>query len=178
MDYSQYIRLKNEAANSYVSRTKTVDASFLTYKRNQKAVYSGYNDIQSIPYYRGSPVVNNILYDLSSCPVDHQFTEGYTTVNKQGQHEALAMRKAGCAVCSDPDYSIVSPGIQLQSYTEQRAILAQYDNISTSSGLIKPYGYGLMPGVCKPEECGPKTFFPPKDRRTNDVYPPAAWPYK
>ena len=165
MDYSQYIRLKNEAANSYVSRTKTVDASFLTFKRNQKAVYSGYNDIQSIPYYRGSPVVNNILYDLSSCPADHKYTQGYTTVNKQGQHEALAMKKAGCAVCSDPDYSVVSPGVQLKSYTEQSTILTQYNNLTPLPGVLKPYGYGQ------------NTYFPAKDKNTNDVYPPAAWPY-
>ena len=177
MDYSQYIRLKNEAANSYVSRTKTVDASFLTFKRNQKAVYSGYNDIQSIPYYRGSPVVNNTYYDLSSCPIDHQYTQGYTTVNRQAQHETIAMRKAGCAVCHDPDYSITTPGVQLKSYTEQRAILAQYDNISSITGVTKPYGYGLMPGVLKPYGYGQNTYFPPKDIHTNDVYPPAAWPY-
>jgi hypothetical protein len=166
MDFSQYIRLKNEAANVYAARTKTVDASFLTYKRNQKAAYSGYTDIQRIPYFNGAPVVNPVLYDTGSCPADQQMTDGYTTVNKQIQNEAIALRKAGCAVCSDPDYSKTAPGVQLMSYQEQSTIITSYNNLTPAPGDWKPYGYGEA------------TFFPKPDVVTNPVYPPAAWPYK
>lgn len=39
------------------------------FQRRNKAAYAGYANIQAIPYYNGAPVVNPILYDISSCPV-------------------------------------------------------------------------------------------------------------
>jgi len=165
MDYSQYIRLKNEAANTYASRTKTVDSSFLTLQRRDKAAYSGFNDIQEIPYFNGSPVVNPVLYDKGSCPANHSYTAGHTTVNRQSQQEDLAIRKSGGVVCNAVDYSKASRGVDIINRAEQSTIMTQYNNLTSAPGAWKPYGYGQ------------KHFFPKPDTRTNDVYPPAAWPY-
>jgi hypothetical protein len=166
MDYSKYIRMKNEAANVYVARNKTVDSSFLTLKRQNKAAYSGYTDIQAVPYYNGAPVVYPILYDISSCPADHQYTQGFTTVNKQGTQELKAFRMAGCAVCNDVDYSTASPGIQLKNCNEVSTILNEY-NLTSSPGGPKAYGYGLVPGEWKAYGYGKSHYFPRPDSNSD-----------
>ena len=74
MDYSQYIRLKQEAANVYLARNKPVDASLLTMQKQQKASYSGSSLTHATTYFNGQPVVNQIAYDKGSCPKDHEFT--------------------------------------------------------------------------------------------------------
>ena len=163
MDFSQYIRLKNEAANKYMSRTKTVDSSFLTLQRRDKAVYSGFNNIQAIPYFKGSPVVNSVLYDLSSCPLDHKYTQGHTTVNRQSQQESIAMRNSGGVICNAVDYSTASPGFDRINRAEQSTILTQYDNLTPAPGIWKPYGYGQNHYFPKPETCP-------------TPYTPALWP--
>lgn len=165
MDFSQYIRLKNEAANIYASRTKTVDASFLTYQKNQKAAYAGYTVNATIPTYNYAPDPSGRAVDRGSCPSDQQMTDGFTSV-RQIQNEAVALRRAGCAVSSDPDYSRVAPGVQLMSYQEQSTIITSYNNLMPAPGDWKPYGHGEA------------TYFPSPDVVTNPVYPPAAWPYK
>ena len=184
MDFSQYIRLKNEAANTYISRTKTVDSSFLTLQRQQKGAYAGYNDKQSVRYYNGSPVVNNAfvnrvaIFDCSGCVNEPQMTMGYTTVNRLSQQEDLASRKAGGVICNQPDYSKVARGNELLNCTEKTTILNEYANKTSINGdTFKPYGYGAMPGAWKPYGYGTKHFFPNPDTCTTDVYPPAAWPY-
>jgi hypothetical protein len=143
MDYSQYIRLKNEAANVYVARTKVVDASFLTLQRQQKAAAAGYTNIQSIPYYNGANVLNPILYDLSSCPIKHQYTQGYTTTNRLSQQQDHATRAAGKVLCRSVDYSTASPGIQRLNCSEVSTILTQYNSLAPVPGVWKPYGYGI-----------------------------------
>jgi len=162
MDYSQYIRLKNEAANVYVSRTKTVDASFLTMQKRQKAAYSGYNNIQTIPYYKGGLVVNNTLLDgTQPCPANHQFTQGFTSANRLSQQEDQAFRKAGAAVCGDVNYATASPGLELLNSTETSTILNAYNTVP------KPYGYGVVPGVAKPYGYGTAQYFPNMDLTAN-----------
>jgi hypothetical protein len=167
MDFSQYIRLKNEAANVYAARTKTVDSSFLSFQRRNKAAYAGYANIQATPYYNGAPVVNPILYDISSCPIDHQYTQGFTTVNKVSQHEDLAIRKAGLPTCNNcgVNYATASPGIQLKSLQECSTILTQYDNQTPAPGQWKPHGYGINHYFPRPDACP-------------TVYTPAVWPLK
>ena len=173
MDFSQYIRLKNEAANTYVSRMKTIDSSFLTLQRQQKSAYAGY------------AASSSVAYDISSCPIYTMNTggvgagKGFTSVDKQGTHENLILRAGGCAVCHDTDYSTASPGIQLKTYTEASTILAQY-NLNPGSNFPKPYGYGLKPGEWKPYGYGQNHYFPNTTNcpNPNDSYPPAAWPYK
>ena len=171
MDFSQYIRLKNEAANTYLSRTKTVDASLLTFKRQIKATHAGYN------------ASDTLAYDISSCPIytvnkgGINAGKGYTTINKQSPHQNLILKAAGCSQSNETDYSTASPGIQIQNYSTSVATLTQY-NLSPGVDLPKPYGYGLKPGAYKPYGYGQNYYFPGKDTYTNDVYPPAAWPYK
>jgi len=167
MDFSQYIRLKNEAANTYVSRLKTEDSSLITYRNRNRAAYAGYSKIHAIPYYNGAPVVNPIMYDISSCPVDHQFTQGFTTVNKVSQHEDMAIRKAGLPECKScgVDYTTASPGIQLKTLQECSTILTQYDNLTPAPGVCKPYGNGINHYFPRPDACP-------------TVYTPAVWPLK
>jgi len=162
MDYSQYLRLKQEAANVYVARNKTVDASFLTMQKQQKAAHSGYADIQAIPYYNGAPVVNPIQYDRNSCPIKRPFTQGFTATNRLSQQQDVAFRKAGCAVCSDADYSTAPPGLQLKNCSEVGTILNEY-TISSEPGGPKAYGYGLVPGVWPAYGNGQTTYFPNPD---------------
>ena len=167
MDFSQYIRLKNEAANVYAARTKTVDASFLTFQRRNKAAYAGFEYVQTIPYYNGAPVVNPIINNSSSCPANHQYTEGHTTVNKLSQHDDLAIRNAGLPTCNScgVNYATASPGIQLKSLQECSTILTQYNNLTPAPGECKPYGHGQNYYFPRPDACP-------------TVYTPAVWPLK
>lgn len=142
MDYSQYLRLKNEAANQYVSRTKTVDASFLTLQRQQKAAYRGYTDIQAIPYFNGANVLNPVLYDKGSCPADHAYTQGFTTTNRNSQQEDKAIRAAGAALCGSVDYSTATPGFYRINPQEVSTILTQHNDLAPVPGVWKPHGYG------------------------------------
>ena len=176
MDFSQYIRLKNEAANKYVSRTKTVDSSFLTLQRQQKAAYSGYNDIQYVRYYNGSPVVNNafvntlVNFKNPGDTIDAPMKMGYSSANRQSQHEDLASRNAGGVVCNQPDYSKVARGNELLNCNQQTTILNEYANKTSINGnTFKAYGYGEMPGTWKPYGNGINTFFPPGDTCSRDV---------
>jgi len=143
MDYSQYIRLKHEAANQYIARTKTVDSSFLTLQRQQRAAYAGYTDIQKIPYFNGKNVVNPILYDNGSCPADHSYTQGFTGTNRLSQQEDLAIRAAGGIVCNSVNYSTASPGVQRLNLKEMSTILTQYNSLAPVPGQWKAYDYGI-----------------------------------
>jgi hypothetical protein len=172
MDYSQYLRLKQEAANVYVARNKTVDASFLTMQKQQKAAYSGYANIQATPYYNGAPVVYPIIdptrVDISSCSIKRPFTQGFTATNRLSQQQDVAFRKAGCAVCNDADYSTAPPGLELKNCSEVSTILTEY-TISTDPGGPKAYGYGLVPGVWPAYGSGQNTYFPNPDRNSQST---------
>jgi hypothetical protein len=130
MDYSQYLRLKQEAAIVYVARMKPVDSSFLTMQKQQKAAYAG----SAAPY--------SFVYDKDSCPKDHAFTEGYIATNTLSQHEDKAARVAGAVLCGSPDYSRISPGIALKNCTEVSTIRTSYNNNTPAPGQWKAYGYG------------------------------------
>jgi hypothetical protein len=159
MDFSQYIRLKNEAAKTYISRNKTVDSSLITFKRQVKASHAGYNSS------------NKLAYDISSCPIyainkgGINAGKGYISVDKQSPYQNIILKAAGCSECNNTDFSTASPGIEIQNYSTCVATLNQY-NLSPGDDLPKPYGYGLKPGVCKPYNCGKSTFFPKPDTCT------------
>lgn len=145
MDYSQYLRLKQEAANVYLSRTKTVDASLITLQKQQKAAYSGYNNIQTIPYFNGAPVLNNTTFGVPTCSADspktHRYTQGYSATNRLSQ-EGQVSRKAGAALCGDASYVTAPPGIQLLNCSTVQTILTSYNNLAPTPGVLKAYGYG------------------------------------
>ena len=131
MDSSQHIRLKQEAANVYLARTKPVDASFLTMQRQQKAAYAG-----SSPAY-------TFVYDKGACPIDHDFTQGYIATNPLSQQESHAMRAAGAVLCGTSSYSVLSPGLTLKNCSTVSTILTSYNNNTSAPGQWKAYGYGL-----------------------------------
>jgi hypothetical protein len=128
MDYSQYIRLKQEAANVYLARNKPIDSSFLTMQKQQKASYAGSSRFNMAPYYKGNPTLNPVLYDISSCPIDHAFTQGFTNSLKLSQQETMASEKAGAVLCGGADYSTSPPGIFLLSDAACSTIRSSYNN--------------------------------------------------
>jgi hypothetical protein len=130
-----------EAANQFVARTKTVDSSLLTMQNMQRASYAGVARFKTStsPYYKGSPIVNPIIYDLSSCPQDHSYTDGYTSVTRQIQHEAIANENGGASICGDSDYSKSPQFIYLQNQSTCNTILTSYNNnVSFPSGPRGP----------------------------------------
>ena len=149
MDVSQYIRLKQEAANTYIARTKTVDSSFLTSQRQQKAAYAGALGRGMPSYYNGDLLLRPVLYDVGSCPAQHSFTQGYTQTNRLSQQEDHAIMAAGRVLCGS--VQTASPGIQLLNPKEVSTILTQYNNLTTAPGQWPATGYGI------------KYFFPKKD---------------
>lgn len=136
MDASQLTRLRQEAANVYLSRSKTVDSSFLTFKNQQRAAYAGAARFHTSAYYKGNPIVNPIAYDISSCPIDHSFTNGYTNVNGLSQNESLTNERAGAVICGEADYSTASPGIFLLSPSTCSTILTSYNNNRSQPSVL------------------------------------------
>lgn len=138
MDYSQYIRLKQEAANMYLARNKPVDASFLTMQKQQRAAYSGSSRFNTAPYFNGNPRLNPIMYDISSCPMDHAFTQGYTNSLKLSQQETIASEKAGAILCGGPDYSTAPSGMFLLNMSTCNTILSSYNNNALKQSVFEP----------------------------------------
>jgi hypothetical protein len=127
MDYSQYIRLKQEATNSYVARNKTVDSSLLTMVNMQRATYAGDAIMNTPSYYKGNPIVNPIYPDISANPLTRSYTQGHGSL-RLSQQEGVANKMAGAAVVGDsiygdPKYGSVSPGIQIKSLAEMMTII-------------------------------------------------------
>jgi hypothetical protein len=136
-----------EAANQFVARTKTVDSSLLTMKNMQRATWAGAARFKTPPYYRGAPTVNPIMYDISSCPIDHSYTQGYTSVNKLSQHDSIINSCAGAAICGEADYSTAPQFLYLQNASTCNTILTSYNNnVSFPSGPNgPPASAGLTP---------------------------------
>jgi len=139
MDSSQRTRLIMEAANQFVARAKTVDSSLLTMQNQQRAAYAGTARFKTAPYFKGSPTVNPILYDISSCPIDHSYTNGYASINNITQHESLVNERGGAAICGDADYSTAPQFVYLQNASTCNTILTSYNNnVSFPSGPRGP----------------------------------------
>ncbi len=153
MNYSQYIRLKQEAANQYVARMKTTDSSHLTLQRQAMAAYGGRqaNGVNNEPAKPGG-----VPYDVGSCPADHQITQGFQSVVSQTNDNRIAS-SAGAVLCCQPDYSKISPGIQLLNCSTVTTILTSYNNNTPAPGQWPAYGYGQ------------NTYFPSGDRPTTGV---------
>ncbi len=137
MDYSQYIRLKQEAANMYLARNKPVDSSFLTMQKQQKAAYAGSSRFNMAPYYKGNLILNPILYDISSCPIDHSFTQGYTNSLKLSQQETVAGEKAGAVLCRGADYSTAPSGMFLLNPALCSTIRSSYNNNALNPSVFE-----------------------------------------
>ena len=135
MDSSQRTRLLMEAANQFVSRTKTVDSSLLTMKNQQRAAWADGARFKVAPYYKGAPTVNPVLYDISSCPINHDYTNGYTSVTNFSQHGSIVDVRGGAAICGDADYSTAPQFLYLQNASTCNTILTSYNNnVSFPSG--------------------------------------------
>jgi len=155
MDYSQYIRLKQEAANVYLARNKPIDSSFLTMQKQQKAAFSGSSRLKIAPYFKGTPTLNPIIYDISSCPIDHEFTQGYTNSLKLSQQEGIASEKAGSVLCCGPDYSTAPSHIILLNPSTCSTILA-----SNNTNPLLPRPIGFVPSVFQPQAIDLSSIMP------------------
>ena len=156
MDSSHHLRLKQEAANTYISRSKTVDSSFLTMQRQQKAAYAG--SIKKTPlYFNGAPVLRPILYDISSCPINHTFISGYANSEKLSQQESRASQMAGAVLCGEADYSTAPHGMQLLNCSTVSTILTSYNNNTSAPGQWPSYGYGISKYFPKADTPSPST---------------------
>jgi len=133
MDSSQRTRMKQEAANTYLSRTKTVDASMVTMRNQQRSAFAGAAVLNTPVYYRGGLVVDPIN-DLSS---NNFFTNGYRNIPDLSQHQDLANRRAGAALAGDADYSRAPPGIVLLNPSTASTILSTYNNNSFVPSVIE-----------------------------------------
>lgn len=138
MDYSQYLRLKQEASNTYISHNKPIDSSFLTMQKQQKAAFAG------------SSVPGRIVSDKGTCPIDHEFIQGFQSNDRLSQQEDKASRAAGAVLCGAASNPPTTNGIYLKNPTEVSTILntfALLDVPSNSSPPLqtKPYGQGPMP---------------------------------
>lgn len=140
-----------EAANVYVSRMKTVDSSFLSLQNQQKAAAAG-----SIP---------SRIVDISSCPQDHRYVQGFAATNKLAQQESRASEIAGSVLCCQVDYSTAPPGIQLKNCEEVSTILTNYTT------------FALVPGQCTPHGGGINRFFPNPDSSSETCCSPNKLPY-
>ena len=138
MDYSQYIRLKQEAANVYLARNKPVDSSFLTMQKQQRAAFSGSSRFHTSPYFKGNPTLNPIIYDISSCPINHEFTQGYTNSLKLTQQEGIASERAGSVLCCAADYSTAPSHMILLNPSTCSTILSSNN---TDPRLPRPFGF-------------------------------------
>lgn len=156
MDSSQYIRLKQEAANQYISRSKTVDSSFLTMQNQQKAAYAG-SVAKTQLYFKGTPVVNPILYDISSCPINHTFINGYANSEKLSQQESRVSQMAGAVLCGQADYSTAPHGMQLLNCKTVSTILTSFNNNTPAPGVWPAYGYGISKYFPKADTPSPST---------------------
>jgi hypothetical protein len=132
MDYSQYIRLKQEANNSYLARRKTLDASMITLKNQQRSAFAGAADLNTPLYYRGSPVVDPIN-DLSS---NQFFTNGFRS-SQNLSNDSLTNRRAGRVLASEIEYSTAPPGIELLNLSTAMTILRSYNNNSFVPSVIQ-----------------------------------------
>lgn len=164
MDYSEYLRRKQEVSNVYIARNKSVDSSFLTMQKQQKAAYTG-SAIKNTPtYFKGNPTLNPILYDKGSCPADHAFTQGYSDANPLAQQERQADRKAGAVLCGNADYSTAPSGFNLKSTAEINVILAETSTIQGTH-----YNNGTAPGQWKPYGYGQNHYFPKADSNSQST---------
>jgi hypothetical protein len=136
MDSSQLTRLRHEAANVYLARNKTVDASLLTMQNMQKASFAGTARFNSQLYYKGTPIVNPIVYDSGSCPQHHSFSQGYTPLDKLSQQESIANERGGAALCGDADYSTAPSGIQLKNCSTISTIMTSYNNNTPQVSIV------------------------------------------
>jgi hypothetical protein len=111
---------------------KTVDSSLLTMQKQQLAAYSGSSLRNVVPYNNGQLLVNPILDISGFCPKQHDYTQGYSESNRLSQGEGQTARMAGCTLCGAPDYSIISPGVNLLNCNEVSTIRTSYDNNALS----------------------------------------------
>lgn len=155
MDQSQYMRLKNEASQVYLSRTKTVDSSLLTFQNNLKAVYAGSSSVTP-PVVLGTFTYdsNSEHSDKGSYPYYSQPTRGFAKPANQSQ-ELQAFRVAGGYACNSQDYTTGGPGITLLNCSTVTTILTGYNNLTPAPSL-----------VCRVADPNAH-FFPSKDRATD-----------
>ena len=140
MDFSQYIKMKMKAANTYKSNWQGRDASEVTMRR---AAISNKND-------QRSAVVNGIevgahqgpiLPNCTACTQPHSTSpiNGYSTDYSM---DIVSNKKAGCVNCADPNWA-APYGVQLQTPAAVAIILRKPNNPIKGTGPIYNDAYPI-----------------------------------
>ncbi len=137
MSQSERIRRIQEESNRYLARAKTRDSSELTLINQARASKT------------------KIPQTVQGSHIEDGCCTTFTAKGNGTNMEYLSLLQAsqGCAICSDPDVSILSPRITLPTPCFDRRVppFSQQDLSGT------PYTPACTPGF--------QTFFPPKVNR-------------
>lgn len=138
MDYSKYIEMKMQAANTYKSNWQARDASEVTMRNHQKAQKPN-SSVHQGPATECCTGSTQPTAKRPSSP-----TNGFSTDYSQS---IVTQKAAGCAQCQDPNFG-ASGGVQLLSCAEVSTILAIPANpVKTTSCYCADPGIKQKPGI-------------------------------
>ena len=148
MDFSQYIKMKMKASNTYKSNWQGRDASEVTMRR---AAISNKND-------QRSAVVNGITVGAHQGPIlpgcttctNPRSTSPINGHSSDYSMDIVSNKKAGCVNCADPNWGTAG-GVALLSCAAVQAILAKPNNPIKGTGPIynSAYPVPITPFPCK-----------------------------
>jgi hypothetical protein len=143
MDFSQYIKMKMKAANTYKSNWQGRDASEVTLRR---AAISNKND-QRQAVANGIEVGAHQGPILPCCTKPPNPINGYSTDYSM---DIVSNKKAGCVNCHDPNWGAPF-GVQLLSCAAVQEILSKPNNPIKGTGPIynSDYPIPVTPFPCK-----------------------------
>ncbi len=137
MDYSKYIEMKMQAANTYKSNWQARDASEVTLRRHQMAQKPNSSTHQGPATQCCTGSVNR--EKRASSP-----TSGFNTTYSQS---IVTEKAAGCAQCQDTVFG-TNGGVNLLSCAEVSTILAVPANpVKTTSCYCADPGIKQKPGI-------------------------------
>jgi hypothetical protein len=135
MNSGELIRQKIKAANIYIGRPQPTDASLITWKAQARAAKSDTSTPSIVPTVASSSASGVMQFatgkESEGCITG--VVQTHTGKCTNGEYSARLMASAGCAVCSDTDYSTNPGGITLPCYTYETR---QRYPITNAAGVI------------------------------------------
>ena len=135
MNSGELMRQKIKAANIYIGRPQPTDASLIKWKAQSRAAKSDTSTPSIVPTVSSSPA--SAVMQFATGKESEGCITGVVQTNTgkgtNGEYSARLMASAGCAVCSDTDYSTNPGGITLPCYTYETR---QRYPITNSVGVI------------------------------------------
>ncbi len=161
MDASKLTEMRMQAANTYKSNWKPLDASEVTNRNIQKAQESNQSTHQG-----------PILPPCCTIPVIVTPNSGFST---DYSASIVFEKKAGCADCQDPNFGTAG-GVQLLTCSEVATILATPPNpIKGATCYCADPGVNRVPVDCSvvtPGYTGWRNQVPTGEPRGNLIYSP------